>query len=174
MRRRSPSSRAFGASFLSRADGNKIYTCEESDGLLQALSFGRFVTICPGVAVLSVRSVTNSQPSSPSLFSRVNSSLELWNCWTRYSHFCMNYSGLGFFFPHRASAAFISTRLILSTSVGHIFCVKCLFRHFSQKSTAVNDLSAVPCSPKQNDNPRRAPSIARTCSPPHFHRTLSR
>src|SRR5215470_4553212 len=72
----------------SRAE-TKIYAGEELDGRLQALSLGRFATIWACVAVTSVNTVTNSQPSSPSLFNSVNSSLGLWICWTTYSHFCM-------------------------------------------------------------------------------------
>src|SRR5258708_21954964 len=67
----------------------QIYPRDGLDGRLQALSFGRFATIWPRVAVPSGNSVTNSQPSSPSLFRLVCSSLELWNGSQRYSHFCI-------------------------------------------------------------------------------------
>jgi len=104
-----PALRAIASRSLASAGGNKIYAGEGLVGLLQALSFGRFATIWWCLAVPSVSSVTNSQPSSPSLFSSVNSSLGVWNCCTIYSHFCMtNHPFRGFFFPHRAAAAFLA------------------------------------------------------------------
>src|SRR6266404_6044084 len=86
----SPRSHILRTLYLQRvAGGNTIYAGEGPTGRLQALSFGRFATIWPCEAVPCASSVTNSQPSSPSLFRRLTSSFELWNGSQWYSHFCM-------------------------------------------------------------------------------------